>query len=630
MLRGQHSIGQHVRDAACYVCWAFARAYSPEVMRPHIKELSAAMLLTALFDREINCRRAASAAFQENVGRQGNANFPLGIEIITVADYFSLGNRSQAYGVIAPQVAKMDPEILQSAVHHLHQTKLCHWDRDIRELASKSLASMVAIDPAVCLDVLSALVSEGTSPNLFKRHGAVLGISRMLLAYKRCEATLPAALVDGIVNLVPAIDKARMYRGRGGELLREASCMLIESLAKFSVPIPIKTQVLLVESLNENFRQPQDHIRVSTSKALRQFLFSYFPIKEAPSENLQRLTVLKYVSGLESEENVSITRGYASAIGALPPKLLCLPDGRLDTVLESLFCATAPGKKIAGEVDAETRRNCVESVIEITEKVCCFPQFQARHFERCLEILFRACSDYNIDKRGDTGSWSRMAALKGLERVWRTYFSLFSSYPQDPQSCTFSPLKPLGSSSQPLQVGCVVLTCFGHGTVRSVIDDGLEVAVQFPVRSLGEVMAEGLECVIPAANVSVISGPSSIESSPSLPPIIDRTLVEHHEVAASPLQPDLLPQEQVQYLVLETVKLVFKQLAEKLDAVRDVAGKVLESLVGGSDPCIGFVVDRQKIARCFGDTTTAIQNIETRKSNVPAILASMNNFHICF
>lgn len=24
--RGAHSVGSHVRDAACYVCWAFARA----------------------------------------------------------------------------------------------------------------------------------------------------------------------------------------------------------------------------------------------------------------------------------------------------------------------------------------------------------------------------------------------------------------------------------------------------------------------------------------------------------------------------------------------------------------------------------------------------------------------------
>ena len=53
------------------VCWSFARAYSPVVMKPYVQALSSSMLITALFDREINCRRAASAAFQEHVGRQG-------------------------------------------------------------------------------------------------------------------------------------------------------------------------------------------------------------------------------------------------------------------------------------------------------------------------------------------------------------------------------------------------------------------------------------------------------------------------------------------------------------------------------------------------------------------------------
>ena len=66
--RGRHSVGSHVRDAACYVCWAFARAYAPDVLRPHVLYLSRGMLVTALFDREVNCRRVLPR-FQENVGR---------------------------------------------------------------------------------------------------------------------------------------------------------------------------------------------------------------------------------------------------------------------------------------------------------------------------------------------------------------------------------------------------------------------------------------------------------------------------------------------------------------------------------------------------------------------------------
>ena len=38
--RGTYSVGSHVRDAACYVCWAFARAYEPEVLKPYVKNIA--------------------------------------------------------------------------------------------------------------------------------------------------------------------------------------------------------------------------------------------------------------------------------------------------------------------------------------------------------------------------------------------------------------------------------------------------------------------------------------------------------------------------------------------------------------------------------------------------------------
>ena len=60
-----------VRDAACYTCWAFARAYDPKILSPFTKQLCHCMVITCVYDREIHCRRAASAAFQEFVGRQG-------------------------------------------------------------------------------------------------------------------------------------------------------------------------------------------------------------------------------------------------------------------------------------------------------------------------------------------------------------------------------------------------------------------------------------------------------------------------------------------------------------------------------------------------------------------------------
>ena len=113
---GTHSIGSHVRDAACYVCWSFARAYAPEIMKPHVKTLSTKLIVVSLFDREINIRRAASATYQEAVGRQGN--FPHGIEILTEADYFTLSIRVNAYMNVSCFVAQF-PDYLEEMLHHL-------------------------------------------------------------------------------------------------------------------------------------------------------------------------------------------------------------------------------------------------------------------------------------------------------------------------------------------------------------------------------------------------------------------------------------------------------------------------------------------------------------------------------
>lgn len=105
-MKGYMSVGQHIRDAACYMSWAFARAYEPAVLQPFVQKIAAGLIATTVFDREINCRRAASAAFQESVGRLGN--FPNGIDILTEADFYSVGVRNNAYLQISDFVAQFE------------------------------------------------------------------------------------------------------------------------------------------------------------------------------------------------------------------------------------------------------------------------------------------------------------------------------------------------------------------------------------------------------------------------------------------------------------------------------------------------------------------------------------------
>ncbi|RWR83692.1 tubulin-folding cofactor D [Cinnamomum micranthum f. kanehirae] len=123
--RGPHSVGSHVRDAAAYVCWAFGRAYSHADMKNILEQLAPHLLTVACYDREVNCRRAAAAAFQENVGRQGS--FPHGIEIVNTADYFSLSSRVYSYLNVAVSIAQYK-EYVYPFVEELLCSKICHWE----------------------------------------------------------------------------------------------------------------------------------------------------------------------------------------------------------------------------------------------------------------------------------------------------------------------------------------------------------------------------------------------------------------------------------------------------------------------------------------------------------------------
>ncbi len=56
------SVGSHVRDAAAYVCWAFARAYESDVVAPAVHSLAPALLAVACYDREASPAVCIAAA----------------------------------------------------------------------------------------------------------------------------------------------------------------------------------------------------------------------------------------------------------------------------------------------------------------------------------------------------------------------------------------------------------------------------------------------------------------------------------------------------------------------------------------------------------------------------------------
>ncbi|KAJ1727931.1 hypothetical protein LPJ61_004319, partial [Coemansia biformis] len=175
--RGNSSVGANVRDAACYVMWSLARIPNKPSRRVFAElstEMATALVSVAVFDRESNIRRAASAAFQEHVGRQ--SAFPHGIAVLQLADFFSVGITRNAFVVASRKIAEFD-EYCRPLLRHLCTVTIYHWDLKIRDLAARALAGLAPLAPDyVRMRLLPGIVASASSPFLAVRHGAITAV----------------------------------------------------------------------------------------------------------------------------------------------------------------------------------------------------------------------------------------------------------------------------------------------------------------------------------------------------------------------------------------------------------------------------------------------------------------------
>ncbi|EFB29985.1 hypothetical protein PANDA_016130 [Ailuropoda melanoleuca] len=391
--RGSCSVGTNVRDAACYVCWAFARAYEPQELQPFVAAISSALVIATVFDRNINCRRAASAAFQENVGRQGT--FPHGIDILTAADYFAVGNRANCFLVISMFIAGF-PEYTQPMIDHLVTMKISHWDgfcqdhrhvwrgigvcaaragrqgssREwgasvcrlrgvIRELSAKALHNLAQRAPEYsAAHVLPRLLSMTQSLDLHTRHGAVLACAEVTRGLYRLAAQEDRPVTD-------YVDEAAV-RGLKHIHQQEAAVLALAALCS-------------------------EYYALETGEA-----------DPARQEEL----IQQYLADLQSPEEMARC-GFSLALGALPRFLL---KGRLQQVLAGLGAVTVICPEDVSF--AESRRDALKAISRVCQtvgvraggapdEVVC-----EENVSQIYRTLLGCLHDYTTDSRGDVGAWS--------------------------------------------------------------------------------------------------------------------------------------------------------------------------------------------------------------------------------
>ncbi|XP_041315374.1 tubulin-specific chaperone D isoform X3 [Pyrgilauda ruficollis] len=416
--RGACSVGSNVRDAACYVCWAFARAYEPAELVPFISHISSALVIAAVFDRDVNCRRAASAAFQENVGRQGT--FPHGIDILTAADYFAVGNRANCYLTISVYIAGF-PEYTQPMIDHLVNMKINHWDGVIRELSTKALHNITPQAPEYMANVvLPRLLPLSVGSDLHTRHGAILACAEITHALCKLAQENNRSVtyyfteksLEGLKQIHQELCSRQLYRGLGGELMRPAVCTLIEKLSLSKMPFrgdPIigGWQWLINDSLRHLTlvsSAARQHIKESAVSALAALCNEFYINERGEADPaLQDELVTQYVSELQNTEEM-IRCGFSRALGALPRFVL---KGRLQQVLEGLKKVTAISPEDVSF--AEARRDALIAVAKVCQTVGVKGDGSQQEFvcrdnvDQIYATLLTGVTDYTTDSRGDVG-----------------------------------------------------------------------------------------------------------------------------------------------------------------------------------------------------------------------------------
>ena len=289
-------------------------------------------------------------------------------------------------------------------------------------------------------------------------------------------------------------------------------------------------------------------------------------------------------------------------------------------------------------------------MIELGERV----PLTAKQTLFCFDILLTSCKDYKTDKRGDTGSWCRSAALHGMERL---LYATFRIIPMNIPSNIPSPnnVEERSSKNVPshesLSIGTTVMTSLGLGKTfsfsgyssikynESTVSDGIlgadskdSVLIQYPTGSLGyffTVDAFQERCLplgivsVHRAGVQILKGQThTVVALPQSLPQSQGSILESnsfHQVNekkdndknkgkydedrdSGNIFSTILSTEESTVLVPKIIAAMLKQLCEKLDSVRGIAGNCLENILCSRNPFIPFITDRDVLLKIIEES----------------------------
>ncbi|GIX61184.1 beta-tubulin cofactor D [Babesia caballi] len=418
--RGKGSAGTAVRDASCYICWAIVRNFTSSLIQPsHLIPMSKALVNMALFDISINCRRAACAALQELVGRVGNVAH--GLDLIVMADYYTVSNRRNAFVNVSYEVSKLGFYTL-SMIDNVMKTKLHHPDLTTRQYAAVALGRMALalVDSPnsqlvtrngrpVYLEIVEHCLATVASTTLGMMHGSLCALTQVLAGLLQ-HGDLIADQFPSISQVPVLFERKRLFRLKGGIIIRQSVCSLIKYICRIAHRTPslsLSSDELEVYTiiLKDGVRNFTIDVQVSAVEAMHD-LFNVMCATHAAKATALLQQILR---GIRSKtDHVAARRGYALALGAITEPMCA---GNYEEVIGVLCEEVLTNLDYPDIRDAQTRQHSLISLASLMD-LCVKLPLSCSLVEHLVSCLEHACFDSEIDSRGDVGSWVREVAIE--------------------------------------------------------------------------------------------------------------------------------------------------------------------------------------------------------------------------
>jgi hypothetical protein len=246
-------------------------------------------------------------------------------------------------------------------VETLVERKLGHWDVQVRDVAASLFGVVAGLDS--CREKVLSLLTRvremcvhATLPEV--RHGALLALAHSI------HALTPPFSID-LANVVPELEAARLFRGKGGEHVRVAACVIVRKLSEAKVALVLDVDRIKPhlsgrpdsgktcakrhkEFLDDCLRNSSEEVQTAAAEALAVFASSYLVQLD---EKVRRAIVQAYCSLLGAADQAgSYTRGASRALGALPAKLFddqAWKESQKALTRTVMQCSDAETRKIA-------------------------------------------------------------------------------------------------------------------------------------------------------------------------------------------------------------------------------------------------------------------------------------------